>query len=191
MKTTETQNAFKIKDSELAHLRKECELIPGAIELLGNDRNALVDTINAVCVRVKAIEDAFRLLEESPIDATQEEIGDEEFGDEELLEEIGGEELLEFIEMAKQLVSKQYYFPRRVHNSINCLLDPLGQDSVAIGVDSIAVASPACSAVSCIAIGDARAAVGSLKGAAPSGQQSAEKFLHACSCEWLLVSGPL
>ena len=40
--------------------------------------------------------------------------------------------------------------------------------SAAIREDSIAVASPACSAVSCIAIGDARAAVGSLEGAAPS-----------------------
>ena len=104
-----TQNAFKIKDSELAHLRKECELMPGAIELLGNDCNALVDTINAVCVRVKAIEDAFRILEESPIEATQEEIGDEELGVQESLVEIGDQELLEFIEMAEQLVLKRYF----------------------------------------------------------------------------------
>jgi len=49
--------------------------------------------------------------------------------------------------MAKQLSLKQYSFQRRVHTSINCLLDPLGQDSVAIGVDSIAVASPASAAL--------------------------------------------
>ena len=95
--------------------------------------------------------------------------------DVEVVEECEDEEKEYDLEEIEKMVMKLYCFKRHasktVHETchlISCLLDPLGQDSVALGVDSIAVASPACSAVSCIAIGDARAAVGSLEGAAPS-----------------------